>query len=145
MNSPRRNDRDLTVRHVQALSSADQLADFFAHLHYPTDARISMTPESLQLNTALTNATRRIERLTSVNGMLQVYLFELTSVTVAHRRALTRVFRNRIGNFLLVLTDDYEQSAGPASHSWTAIWRTPPSTGSDSSSPCASSAGTITG
>jgi hypothetical protein len=44
-----------------------------------------MTAEALQLNAALTNATRRVERLTSVaGGALQIFLFELTSVTMAH-------------------------------------------------------------
>ncbi len=32
----------------------------------------------------------------------------LKSVTVAHTRALARAFRHRAGNFLLVLTSDYE-------------------------------------
>jgi len=110
---------EIAREHVQALSSADRLAEFFTHLRYPAGARLEMTPQSLQLDATLTNAVRRIERLTSVEGgalqvylfelTSQVYLFELTSVTVAHTRALTRVFRNRVGNFLLVLTDDYER------------------------------------
>jgi len=110
MQSNLRDDVKLTREHIQTLSSVEQLAAFFARLRYPDDARLSMTPEALQLNVTLTNATRRIERLTSVaGGALQVYLFELTSVTVAYTRALTRAFRNRAGNFLLVLTDDYER------------------------------------
>jgi hypothetical protein len=105
-----RDDVQLTRQQIQSLSSADQLAAFFTTLRYPDDARLAMTAEALQLNAALTNATRRVERLTSVaGGALQVFLFELTSVTVAHTRALTRAFRNRAGNFLLVLTDDYER------------------------------------
>ena len=105
-----RDDVQLTRQQIQSLSSADQLAAFFATLRYPEDTRLPMTAEALQLNAALTNATRRVERLTSVaGGALLVFLFELTSVTVAHTRALARVFRNRAGNFLLVLTDDYER------------------------------------
>lgn len=105
-----RDDVQLTRQQIQSLSSADRLAAFFDTLRYPDDARLAMTAEALQLNAALTNATRRVERLTSVaGGALQVFLFELTSVTVAHTRALTRAFRNRAGNFLLVLTDDYER------------------------------------
>ncbi|MEA3376805.1 MAG: hypothetical protein U9R72_11495, partial [Chloroflexota bacterium] len=104
------DDRRLTRERIQSLSSADQLADFFAYLRYPADARLEMTPDALQLPRRLRDVTRRIERLTSVEGgALQVYLFELTSVTVAHTRALARAFRNRAGNFLLVLTDDYER------------------------------------
>ncbi|NWG76060.1 MAG: hypothetical protein HXY24_15915, partial [Rubrivivax sp.] len=41
-------------------------------------------------------------------GLLQVYLFELDSVTVAATRALARAFRNRAGNYLLILTSDYD-------------------------------------
>jgi len=109
MNPVRRNDVKLTPEHIQALSSADQLAQFFSYLGYPVDSRLPMTPESLQLNTALADATRRIERLSNVEDMLQIYLFDLTSVTVARTQALARAFRDRVGNFLLVLTDDYER------------------------------------
>jgi hypothetical protein len=41
-----RDDVPLTREHVQPLSSADQLADFFAHLRYPSGARVPMTPQS---------------------------------------------------------------------------------------------------
>lgn len=40
---------------------------------------------------------------------LDVYLVELTSVTVAATQGLARVLRNRAGNYLLVLTDDYDR------------------------------------
>jgi hypothetical protein len=110
MPSDLRDDRQLTGEHIQTLSSSDRLADFFAYLRYPDDARLEMTPDALQLPVRLKDVTRRIERLTTVEvGALQVYLVELTSVTVAHTRALARAFRNRAGNFLLVLTDDYER------------------------------------
>ena len=36
-------------------------------------------------------------------------LIELTSVTVAATHALARALRNRAGNYLLALTDDYER------------------------------------
>ncbi len=68
-----------------------------------------MTPAALSLNRELTNATRRVERLVSVEGALEIYLFELTSVTVAHTRALMRAFRDRGAEFLFVLTDDYRR------------------------------------
>jgi hypothetical protein len=42
-------------------------------------------------------------------GLLQVYLFQLPSVTIADARALATAFRNRVGNFLLVLTADFER------------------------------------
>ena len=37
------------------------------------------------------------------------YLVELTSVTMAATQGLARALRNRAGNYLLVLTDDYER------------------------------------
>ena len=37
------------------------------------------------------------------------YLIELTSVTIAATQGLARALRNRAGNYLLVLTDDYER------------------------------------
>ena len=41
--------------------------------------------------------------------MLQLYLVELTSVTLAATRGLAAALRNRAGNYLLVLTHDYER------------------------------------
>jgi hypothetical protein len=40
---------------------------------------------------------------------LNVYLIELTSVSIAATQGLARVLRNRAGNYLLILTDDYER------------------------------------
>ena len=107
---PHRDDIPLTHQDVQTLASADHLAEFFARLGYPAEARLPMTTEALQLPEKLADAVQRVELLTQVDDgirVLQVYLFELTSVTVARTRALTRAFRDRSGNFLLVLTDDY--------------------------------------
>jgi hypothetical protein len=71
-----RDDVQLTRQQIQSLSSADRLAAFFDTLRYPDDARLAMTAEALQLNAALTNATRRVGRLTSVaGGALQVFLW----------------------------------------------------------------------
>ncbi|MEA3308017.1 MAG: TaqI-like C-terminal specificity domain-containing protein, partial [Chloroflexota bacterium] len=102
-------DRTLTVQQIQGLSSADRLAEFFAYLGYPEGTRVPMTAEALGLSQRLKDVVQRVEQLASVDEMLRIYLFELTSVTVAHTRALARVFRNRTGNFLLVLTDDYRR------------------------------------
>ncbi len=49
-----------------------------------------------------------IELIADHQKLLQGYLFELKSVTVAEIEALGRVFRNFAGQFLLVLTADYE-------------------------------------
>ncbi|MBN1250482.1 MAG: hypothetical protein JXC32_22660, partial [Anaerolineae bacterium] len=102
-------DRLLTPADVQQLDSADAIAGFFTHLGYPAETRLPMTPEALSLNKSLTDATRHIERLVSVDGALEIYLVVLTSVTVAHTRALMRAFRDRGAEFLFVLTDDYRR------------------------------------
>jgi hypothetical protein len=105
-----RDDLALTREQIQGLSSAEALAAFFARLGYPAEARLPMTTEALGLSSDLARAVRNIERLTSVEeGALEIYLFELKSVTVGHTRALARAFRDRAGNYLLVLTDDYQR------------------------------------
>ena len=105
-----RFDLDLTGRDIQALSAADALAAFFARLGYDTNVRTVQTPGNLGIGTEGTlRPIKRIELISDREGLFQVYLFELASVTVSHTRALARAFRNRAGNFLLVLTSDYEQ------------------------------------
>jgi hypothetical protein len=85
------DDRDLTREQVQSLSSADAIAAFFTYLRYPDDARLPMTAGALGLSSDLSRAVRHIERLSSVEaGALEIYLFELKSVTVSHTRALAR-------------------------------------------------------
>jgi hypothetical protein len=105
-----RFDVDLAERDIQALASVDELAAFFARLGYDTNARTVQTPGNLGIASESTlRPIKRIELIADREGLFQVYLFELTSVTVAHTRALARAFRNRVGNFLLVLTSDYER------------------------------------
>jgi hypothetical protein len=105
-----RFDADLSDRDIQALSSADAVTAFFARLGYDTSARTVQTPGNLGIATEGTLAPiRRIELIADREALFQVYLFELKSVTVSHTRALARAFRNRAGNFLLVLTSDYER------------------------------------
>jgi hypothetical protein len=84
------------------------VAAFFARLGYSTDTRISQTPANLGITAEGTaRSIKKIELIADQEGFFQIYLFELTNVTVAHTRALARVFRNRAGNYLLVLTRDY--------------------------------------
>lgn len=104
-----RFDLDLAERDIQGLSSADTLVAFFASLGYDTNARTVQTPGNLGIAADSTlRPINRIELIADREGLFQVYLFELKTVTVAHTRALARAFRNRAGNFLLVLTSDYE-------------------------------------
>jgi hypothetical protein len=104
-------DRDLRPSDLQTLSDRDGVASFFAKLGYRIDARIRQTPEALGISPdALLRQIRQIERIADQeNGALQVYFVELSSVTQAAVQGLARAFRNRAGNYLLVLTSDFEQ------------------------------------
>jgi len=105
-----RLDREVTRQEVQALGNADALTGFFAYLGYNTDARIQQSPANLGITAEGTiRPIKKIELLADEEGFLQAYLLELTSVTVTHTRALASAFRNRAGNYLLILTSsDYE-------------------------------------
>ena len=102
-------DCEVEFKDVQDLASADAVAAFFAKLGYNTDARTQQTLANLGITAeGAARPINRIELLADQEGLLQVYLFEVKSVTVTHIRALARTFRNRAGNYLLVLTSDYE-------------------------------------
>jgi hypothetical protein len=78
-------DIDLSRQDVQALSSADGVAAFFARLGYNTDARTAQTPGNLGITADSTvRPIKEIELIADQEGLLQVYLFELQSVTVTH-------------------------------------------------------------
>ena len=107
------DDRELTAGDVQGLSGPGGVVAFFAGLGYNTDARVGQTPAAMGITAeALQRQLRRIERIAvQEDGAepLDLYLIELTSVTVAATHGLARALRNRAGNYLLVLTDDYER------------------------------------
>ena len=106
---PARLDAEIQSRDVQAISSADAIAAFFARLGYNTNARLKQTPANLGMAAEGTiRPIRNVELIADHEGFLQVYLLELSSVTVTHTRALARAFRNSVGDQLLVLTNDYE-------------------------------------
>ena len=89
---------------------ADSVAAFFARLGYNTDVRTAQTAGNLGITAeGTTRQIKRIELLASQESLLQVYLFEVTSVTVAITRTLARAFRNLQGNYLLVVTNDYQR------------------------------------
>jgi len=100
----------LRAEHVQLLSDADAIAAFFGRLGYNTNARTLQTPGNLGITSESSlRRIRRIELIADNEGFLQVYLFQLVSVTVADARTLASVFRNRLGNFLLALTANFER------------------------------------
>ena len=103
-------DIELTPHDLQALNGAEAVAGFFARLGYDIGQRTPQTPGNLGITADSTaRPIKKIELLANQENLFQVYLFELTSVTIAHTRALARAFRNRAGNYLLVLTSDYER------------------------------------
>jgi len=108
---PLTHDFDLVPSHLQSLSSREAVAAFFASLGYNTDARLTQTAEAMGLTTeSLKREIRHIERIADhESGALQVYLAELKSATVANTQAIARALRNRAGNFLWVLTADYDR------------------------------------
>jgi hypothetical protein len=83
-------DVEIDPRDVQALNGPDAVAAFFAHLGYNTDARIPQTPGNLGITESVARPVNRLELLADQEGLFQVYLFELTSVTVSNTRALWR-------------------------------------------------------
>jgi hypothetical protein len=106
-----KDDYELAREDIQLLSTRDALAAFFAKLGYDNNDRLvqnvaAMGFTSDNLKTAITH----IERLASQDArMFEVYLFELKSVTIANIQGIVRAFRNRPGDYLLVLTDDYQR------------------------------------
>lgn len=107
---PLTTDFDLAPAHIQSLSSREAVAALLTMLGYHTDARLTQTAEAMGFPEALKRETQHVERLAEEEGgVLQVYLAELKSVTVANVQLLARALRNRGGNFLWVLTSDYER------------------------------------
>src|SRR5438876_9606621 len=106
-----KQDYELTRDEIQLLSSRDALAAFFAKLGYDTNDRLTQSVAAMGFSSDnLKSAITHIERLASQDGRLfDVYLFELKSVTVANTQGIVRAFRNRPGDYLLVLTDDYQR------------------------------------
>lgn len=100
-------------RDLLDLSGVDPLTAFFNRLGYTPD-RLEQIPENLGITAESTRRPiRRVERIARHGDpllpQLEVYLFELTKVTLTHTRALVRAFRDRVGFFLLVLTSDWER------------------------------------
>src|SRR2546421_2993686 len=106
-----KQDYELSRDDIQDLSSRDALAAFFAKLGYDTNDRLVQNVAAMGFTSDnLKSAITHIERLASQDGrMFEVYLFELKSVTIANTQGIVRTFRNRPGDYLLVLTDDYQR------------------------------------
>ena len=108
-----KEDNNVSTSDVQTLATRDGVVAFFAALGYRTDSRQPQTAAAMGITAAsLERHIRYIERVAIHDDgaePLDVYLIELTSVTVAATHWLARTLRNRAGNYLLILTDDYER------------------------------------
>jgi len=103
-------DLDLKHEDIQSLSNRDSVVSLFTALNYNTEARVRQSAANLGIGTeSVVREIKHIEQIASQDGLLHVYLFELTSVTVTLTNALARAFRNKQGEYLLVLTSDYER------------------------------------
>ena len=107
------DDRNISVADVQTLATRDGVAAFFAALGYRTDSRQPQSTSAMGVTAGpLSRQIKHIERIAVHDDgaePLDSYLIELTSVTIAATQGLARALRNRAGNYLLVLTDDYER------------------------------------
>ncbi|MHB8597430.1 MAG: Eco57I restriction-modification methylase domain-containing protein [Ktedonobacteraceae bacterium] len=107
------HDIDLSYKDIQALDSPDALAAFFARLGYDTNYRLVQSIAAMGITTeALKNNITHVERLSRQDDgawTFEVYLFELKSLTSATIHNLVRSFRDRSGDYLLVLTDTYQR------------------------------------
>ena len=107
------DDRNISLADVQTLATRDGVAAFFAALGYGTDTRQPQSVSAMGITAgSLARQIEHIERIAVHDDgaePLDTYLVELTSVTVAATQGLARALRNRVGNYLLVLTDDYER------------------------------------
>ena len=104
------HDLELRAEDIQVLNDADGVAALFSRLGYDTNARTVQSPGNLGITAdTLLRRIKKIELIADNEGFFQVYLFQLVSVTVADARALATIFRNRAGNFLLVLTADFDR------------------------------------
>lgn len=83
-------DVELTSRDIQALHDADSVTVFLTNLGYDTRARIVQTAANLGIAEPVQRRIKRIELLSDNDRFLQVYVFELKSVTVADIKAISR-------------------------------------------------------
>jgi len=105
-------DYELSRKDIQDLSNRDALAAFFAKLGYNTNECLLQNAAAMGFGSEmLKSAITSIERLASEDGgLLEVYLVDLRSVTVAVTRVLAQAFRNlSVLHPLLILTEDYQR------------------------------------
>ena len=103
-------DREIRREQVQDIRNVDGLVALFAELGYRTDLRAIQTTEALAITPeSAASQIKKIERIADQESLLQIFLFEVTSLTQALTQSILRAFKNRAGQYLLVLTDDYDR------------------------------------
>lgn len=102
-------DKEVTRQQIQSLNNSEAVAAFFAYLGYDTNSRIQQTPVNLGITSeTVQRQIKRVVRIADQQGLLSVYLIEMTSVTIAGIQGTIRPLRNRAGQYLFILTNDYE-------------------------------------
>src|SRR5437870_5416292 len=106
------NDEQLEASDIRQLESADEIAHFFAKLHYDVDERTNI-PDYTVLGMGSEDMRQHIHKIELIgkdpeDGDISIYLFEVRSVTAKLRNDIARRFRERPENAILVLTKDYE-------------------------------------
>ncbi len=103
-------DKEINRQRIQELNNAEAIGAFFAYLGYDTNNRIQQAPANLGITSeTIQRQIKRIERIADQRGLLSVYLIEMSLVTVAGIQGIMRPLRNRAGQYLFVLTEDYDQ------------------------------------
>lgn len=102
------DDFEVSPSHIRSLSNRDGVASFFLMLGYNVDRNVQSTVALGIAAEGLKRQISHIERIAVQDDWLHVYLFEMRSMRLADRQALARAFRNRSGDYLLVLTSDYD-------------------------------------
>jgi hypothetical protein len=101
---------ELTAAHVQAASSREGIQKFLGQLGYDISEPVEQTPAGLGVAERAHHAVRQIWRLAAqrlnpgLPPALEVYWFELRTLTADLRKALAAAFRNKPVNVLLLLT-----------------------------------------
>ena len=103
------HDADLKVADMAGLAGREEVGAFFARLGYPVGESKETFPDAEGMKESLCEAIQHIALLARDDtGLLDVYLIEFPSVTVARINDLAVHFKNR-GWALAVLTSDYER------------------------------------
>lgn len=94
---------------ISNLDSRDAVRDFLGRLGYDVSQARQTFPEAEGMPQRLQEIVKYLELSASDAPFLDVYLIELSSVTVAHIQALATHFKNRAGQVLAILTQDYKR------------------------------------